>query len=254
MTLSTAWGFSNGMTANVDKISLNNGKITNIKTIGYSEGIQQLSFGIGFSDQVRMAHRDFLPPWAVVLSASYTLSPSTNDLGHLAVLYGKLYTPGFAKHHSLSLAASYQTSIGGFQSEYVISQLTLKSTKLLPRGFSSRDINNKDYVATSLNYQLPVWYPDGGWGGVIYFKRLRLNVGGDYASFGMPQFSTEGNIVEPRRKLWAYGGDIIVDFNIFSLPQSATMTATLSLYGKSANIPLGKRNKFYVNFGLGLPF
>ena len=254
MTLSTAWGFSNGMTANVDKISLNNGKITNIKTIGYSEGIQQLSFGIGFSDQVRMAHRDFLPPWAVVLSASYTLSPSTNDLGHLAVLYGKLYTPGFAKHHSLSLAASYQTSIGGFQSEYVISQLTLKSTKLLPRGFSSRDINNKDYVATSLNYQLPVWYPDGGWGGVIYFKRLRLNVGGDYASFGMPQFSTEGNIVEPRRKLWAYGGDIIVDFNIFSLPQSATMTATLSLYGKSANIPLGKRNKLYVNFGLGLPF
>ena len=253
LTLSTAWNFSNGMTANVDKISLNSGKITNLKTIGYSEGVHQLSLGIGFSDQVRMAHRDFLPPWAIVLSASYTLSPTMEKFSHLAVLYGKLYTPGFAKHHSLSIAASYQTSIGGFQSDYILSGLTFKSTKLLPRGFSSYDINNKNYVATSLNYQLPVCYPDGGWDGVIYFKRIRLNIGSDYASFRKPQFNSEGGIEESRRKLWAYGGDIIVDFNIFRMPHSATMTATLSLYGKWSNVPLDKRNRFYVNFGLGLP-
>jgi hypothetical protein len=99
-----------------------------------------------------------------------------------------------------------------------------------------------------------VCYPDGGWGGVIYFKRIRLNIGGDYASFRKPEFDNLGTIVEPRRKLWAYGGDIIVDFNLFSMPHSATMTATLSLYGKGANIPLPKKSKFYVNFGLGLPF
>jgi hypothetical protein len=201
-----------------------------------------------------MAHSDFLPPWGVVLSASYTLNPTTDDFGHLAVLYGKLYTPGFAKHHSLSLAASYQTSIGGFQSDYILSGLAFKSTRLLPRGFSSYDIHNKNYVATSLNYQFPVWYPDGGWGGVIYFKRLRLNLGGDYASFSKPAFNENGDIVNLRRELWAYGGDIIVDFNIFSLPHSATATATLSLYGKSSNGPLGKGKRFYINFGLGLPF
>lgn len=254
LTLSTAWNFSNGMTANVDKITINGGKITNLETIGYSEGVHQLSLGVGFSDQVRMSHRDFLPPWAVALSASYTLNPTTDDFGHLAVLYGKVYTPGFAKHHSLSLAASYQTSIGGFQSDYILSGLAFKSTRLLPRGFSSYDIYNKNYFAASLNYQLPVCYPDGGWGGVIYFKRIRLNIGGDYASFRKPEFDNLGTIVEPRRKLWAYGGDIIVDFNLFSMPHSATMTATLSLYGKGSNIPLPKKNKFYVNFGLGLPF
>jgi hypothetical protein len=254
LTLSTSWNFSNGMTANVDKITINGGKITNLETIGYSEGVHQLSLGVGFSNQVRMSHRDFLPPWAVALSASYTLNPTTDDFGHLAVLYGKVYTPGFAKHHSLSLAASYQTSIGGFQSDYILSGLAFKSTRLLPRGFTSYDIYNKDYFAASLNYQLPVCYPDGGWGGVIYFKRIRLNIGGDYASFRKPEFDNLGTIVEPRRKLWAYGGDIIVDFNLFSMPHSATMTATLSLYGKGANIPLPKKNKFYVNFGLGLPF
>ena len=254
LSVSTSWNFSNGMTANVDKIELGGGKISNIKTIGYSEGVHQLSVGIGFSDQVRMSHRDFLPPQGIVLSASYTLNPATNIFGHLAVLYGKVYTPGFAKHHSLSLAATYQTSIGGFQSDYLLSGLAFKSTRLLPRGFSSYDIHNKNYVATSLNYQLPVWYPDGGWGGVIYFKRLRLNMGGDYASFSKPAFNDVGDVVNLRRQLWAYGGDIIVDFNLFGMPHSATATATLSLYGKGSNAPLGKGQKFYINFGLGLPF
>ena len=254
LSISTSWNFSNGMTANVDKIELGGGKISNIKTIGYSEGVHQLSLGIGFSDQVRMAHRDFLPPWATVLSASYTLNPASNVFGHLAVLYGKVYTPGFAKHHSFSIAASYQTSIGGFQSDYLLSGLAFKSTRLLPRGFSSYDIHNNNYVATSLNYQLPVWYPDGGWGGVIYFKRLRLNLGGDYASFSKPGFNDQGDVINQRRQLWAYGGDIIVDCNIFALPHSATATATLSLYGKGSNMPLGKGQKFYINFGLGLPF
>ena len=201
-----------------------------------------------------MAHRDFLPPWGIVLSGSYTLNPDNDNFGHLAVAYGKLYTPGFAKHHSLSIAASYQTSIGGFHSDKVLSGLAFKSTRLLPRGFSSYDIENKDYVATSLNYQLPVWYPDGGWSGVIYFKRLRLNLGGDYASFSRAKFDDAGNIIEPRKHIWAYGGDIIVDFNIFSMPKSATITATLSLYGKGANTALNKRNKFHIGFGLGLPF
>ena len=254
LTVATSWNFSNGLTAKVDGIKFDGGKISNFETIGYSEGVHQLSVGVSFSDQVRMAHRDFLPPWGIVLSGSYTLNPDNDNFGHLAVAYGKLYTPGFAKHHSLSIAASYQTSIGGFHSDKVLSGLAFKSTRLLPRGFSSYDIENKDYVATSLNYQLPVWYPDGGWSGVIYFKRLRLNFGGDYASFSRSKFDNAGNIIEPRKHIWAYGGDIIVDFNIFSMPKSATITATLSLYGKGSNIALNNRNKFHIGFGLGLPF
>ena len=253
LTMSTSWNFSNGMTANVDKIRYEEGKITNFNTIGYTEGVHQLSMGVSFSDQVRMAHRDFLPPWGVVVQANYTLNPTTDDFGHLAVLYGKLYTPGFAKHHSLSLAASYQTSIGGFHSDMMLSDLAFKSTKLLPRGFSSYDIENKNYVATSLNYQLPVWYPDNGIQGVIYFKRLRLNIGGDYASFERPRFNAEGSIIKRRETIWAYGGDIVIDFNIFTMPAAATMTATLSLYAKGSNVTL-KNNKPYIAFGLGLPF
>ena len=253
LTLSSYWVFSNGKVANVDELMFDGGKISNIKTIGYTEGVHQLSMGIQFQDYVAMSHRDFLPPWGVVLSGSYTLNPTSENMGHLAVLYGKLYTPGFAKHHSLNIAASYQTSLGGFHSDEVLTELTFKSTRLLPRGFSSYDIENNNYVAASLNYQLPIWYPDGGWQGVIYFKRIRLNVGCDYASFHKSSFNSEGSVVGERKHLGSYGGDIGVDFNIFGMPSSATLSATFSLYRKVSTDPNTNGKMFYA-VGFGLPF
>ena len=252
--ISTSWNYSNGMVANVDDLIIQGGKVTNISTIGYSEGVHLLNVGIGFQDNVRMAHRDFLPPWGVVLSANYAQNPATTNFGHLVVLYGKLYTPGFAPHHSLSMAASYQTSLGGFQSDMVLTGLAFKSSRLIPRGYSSYDIANRDYVATSLNYQAPVWYPDGGIRGIIYFKRLRLNAGADYASFQTQGFSAvDGSIVERRRHIGSYGLDLGVDFNLFVMPESATISATFSLYRKVWIDPKQK-GKFHFSFGLGLPF
>lgn len=251
--LSASWNFSNGMVANVDELIIEGGEVTNVRTIGYSEGVHLLNLGASFQDFTRMAHRDFLPPWGVALSANYGLNPTTDDFGHLVVLYGKLYTPGFAKHHSLSLAASYQTSIGGFHSDKVLSTLTFKSSRLIPRGYTTYDIANNDYIATSLNYQMPVWYPDGGIQGVVYFKRLRLNVGADYASFNRDLFAEDGSIVERRKHLGAFGLDLGVDFNIFGMPESATISATFSLYRKMQFAPFDD-GKFHFSFGLGLPF
>ena len=258
LTLSASWNYSNGLTAKVGKLGFDCGKFTNFHTVGYSEGIHQLSFGVSYSDQVRMAYRDFLPPWAIVVSASYTLNPTTDNFGHLPVIYGKLYTPGFSAHHSLSVAATYLTPIGGFESDLMLSDISFKSTPLLPRGFSSYTVTNKgymNYLATSINYQMPVWYPDGGLSDIIFFKRLRLNLGCDYASYQKPVInSTTGDIDRAWRRIWSYGGDIIVDFNLINLPHSATITATLSLYGKGATFPMRNKDKFYISAGLGLPF
>ena len=252
--VSASWNFSNGMVANVDKIVIQGGKVTNFNTIGYSEGVHLLNLGISFQDYVRMAHRDFLPPWGVVLAANFGQNPATTNFGQLMVLYGKLYTPGFAPHHSLSLAASYQNSFGGFQSDMVLTSLAFKSSKLIPRGYTSYDIANNDYVATSLNYQLPVWYPDGGIRGIIYFKRLRVNVGADYASFQQRYVNKEdGSLMHYRKHLGSFGLDLGVDFNPFVLPDAATISVTFSLYRKMELVPF-KDGKFYFGFGVGLPF
>ena len=121
LTLATGWNYSNGLVANVGRLNVEHGKVTNMAVIGYSDGIHKLTSSIAFSDMKRRAPRDFVSPWGVVLSVNHAINPDNGHFGNLIVGYAKLYTPGFARHHSLTLAASYQTSLGGFSSEYVLS-------------------------------------------------------------------------------------------------------------------------------------
>ena len=249
-----SWNFSNGMTANVDKIRYEGGKISNIHKLGYSEGVHQLSVGVTFQDYVRQAHRDFAPPFGVVAQGSYTINPTNDDMGHLMVLYGKLYTPGLGMHHSLTLEASYQNTLGGFHSKQVLSTLSFMSTRLLPRGFSSYEISNNHYTATALNYQVPVWYPERGLRGIVYFKRLRLNAGVDYASFTRSTFHpTTGNVMEFRKHIGSYGLDLGVDFNVLAMPEAATISAKFSLYRRVAFDPY-REGHIYYSVQIGLPF
>ena len=67
----------------------------------------------------------------------------------------------------------------------------------------------KEYLAGSVDYQFPLCYPEGGISGVIYFKRIRLNVGADYARF--QEFGSRG---KTWRDIYSYGGDLLLDLNI----------------------------------------
>ena len=230
------------MGADLNKIEWENGSIHNIQRIGFNEGLHKLSFGAGFSDQVRLAHRDFAPRWGYALNASYTFDPANADFSNLVSFYGQSYLPGFAPHHSVLLAATYQTSVGGYKFPAGYAPLSYKSTRLIPHGFTSSEIVSNDYTALSLDYQLPVWYPEGGIGSVLYFKRIRLNAGGDYAQFRRPA----GSGMEWRR-IWSVGGDLGFDFNAFRQPASATSTFKLSCYRPSTG-------GVWIAGSLGLPF
>lgn len=151
---------------------------------------------------------------------------------------------GFAPHNSLTAAATYQTSIGGFKNPAGESFLSYKSARLIPRGFDSNDINSRNYFAASLDYQLPVWYPEGGIPSVLYFKRIRLNLGADYGQFDA--FDYRKGRTETRR-IHSFGGDLYVDFNVFRQPASATSTLRLSFYAPS-------KGGLWWSASLGLPF
>lgn len=253
--LSAVWSLSNGMTANVGKLSFEDGAFGNIRKIGYSEGVHQLSVAATFQDYVRQAHRDFLPPWGFVAQGSYTLNPTSDAMGHLVVGYTKLYTRGLYPHHSFSFEATYQNSFGGFQSKDVLSELSFKSTRLLPRGFSSQEIVNKHYVATAFNYHMPICYPETGIRGLIYFKRLRLNTGLDFASFYNPTFDIKtGDVLKTRQHIGAYGIDLGADFTVLAMPEAATISAKFSLYRRVVSLTPFRGGKFYYSFSIGLPF
>ncbi|MBO7195015.1 MAG: hypothetical protein J6V27_03150 [Alistipes sp.] len=247
LVASTGWEFSNGLVANTGKFQFKDG-ISNVATIGYKQGLHLTQFNITYQDFVRLAHRDFAPRWGFTVSASYATNPTNGSFSDLAVFYTKLYTPGFFRHNSLTLDLAYQNSFGGFHNNNAVSTLSFKSTKLLPRGFDSTQIDNHNYMAMSLNYQFPVWYPDGGWRGIIYFKRMRLNVGYDMAHFQHPRFLVqEGKVDHTWHKLHSYGGDIVFDINVLSQPASATTAIKLSFYKPS-------EGGFFFGAGMELPF
>ena len=253
--VSAGYNYSNGLVAKIDRLSIEVGKgnVSNIAKIGYNEGVHLLQFGAGFQDQVRLAHKDFLPRWGQIISINYALNPADDNFSHLVSVYGKAYFPGIVRHHSLSVAAVYQTSLGGFDHEKALSNLAFHSGRLVPRGFYTSEIENRNYVATSLNYALPVWYPDGGLGAIIHFKRVRVNLGFDYASFNskyplVDKITGEIFTDIERLHIFSYGGDISVDFNLFRMPDAATTSLTLSIYQ-----PHGKKKPF-VTVGFGLPF
>jgi hypothetical protein len=261
--VSASYNYSNGLVAKVDKLKVNigQGSVSNLAKIGYKEGVHLLQFGCGYQDQVRLAHKDFLPKWGQVISLNYALNPADENFSHLISVYGKAYFPGVAKHHSLSLAAVYQTSLRGFDREDALSNLAFHSGRLIPRGFYSSEIENRNYVATSLNYALPIWYPDLGCA-VIQFKRVRINLGFDYASFDRKQMYVNRNDLSlssqlERRHIISYGGDLSLDFNLFRLPASATTSLTLSIY-QPMILTQDRRYREYrrpfVTVGLGLPF
>lgn len=242
LSLAAGWNYSNGMVANLGRIEWKDHNITNLEHIGFHEGLHKLAFSVGFSDQVRLAHRDFAPRWGYSVSAGYTFNPSDRYFSDLISTYGHLYLPGFVRHHSVRAAASYQTSIGGYKFPSGYAPLSYRSTRLIPRGFTSGDILSNNYLAASLDYQLPVWYPEGGIPSVLYFKRIRLNLGGDYAQFR----DLAGGRMTLRR-IWSVGGDIIFDVNVFRQPASATSTVKFSFYRPS-------NGGLWFTAAMGLPF
>ncbi|MEG1700861.1 MAG: hypothetical protein RR270_06205 [Alistipes sp.] len=236
------WNFSNGMVADLGKIEWHDGAITNFERIGFRKGLHKLAFGVGYSDQVALAHRDFAPRWGYVVSTAYTFNPSNTHFSDLISLYGQTYLPGVAAHNSLMVAATYQTSIGGYKFPSGYAPLNYRSTRLIPRGFTTAEILSNNYFALALNYQLPVWYPEGGIGSILYFKRIRLNVGGDYARFDIPTRSATAS-----QHIWSVGGDLIFDINAFRQPAAATSTVKLSVYHPSSG-------GMWFSASVGLPF
>ncbi len=220
LTLWSGWSYSNSLIVDFQSPILK-----------YNSGLHKLSFGAGFGNYARSSYRDINTPLGYYASISYSMNPTNSDFCPLINSYAKIYLPGVLPHNSLTLAANYATSLGG-------SPLTYSGVTILPRGYTSSEIYNNNYIASALEYELPVWYPDAGIESFIYFKRITAKFGAEYA-----QFDYSNNIY----RLYTYGGGLVVDMNFVRLPSSGTVQAEFSIY-KPKDKSLG------YEVGLSLPF
>jgi hypothetical protein len=90
---------------------------------------------------------------------------------HQFLASGFLYLPGVAYTHSLVLSAA-------FQQRDTLTNARFANSFPFSRGYTAENFYRM--WKASANYQLPLLYPDWGFGDILYFLRIRANLYYDY--------------------------------------------------------------------------
>lgn len=214
-------------------------------TESYASGTNWLYASLQYTDNVAKAKKDFLPRFGYALKATYGMDPFYSHTTSVLSLLGRVYLPGVALHHSVTLRANYQNLFGRAVYSYAVNDL-------VPRGFSKTP-SPIDYLAGSVDYQLPLMYPDWGVNGLFFLKRIRLGTYYDYAqfaSFGKPQ-PTDNialfNLEKSTERIYSYGASLYFDTVFFNMPAQGETSLRVSLYVPSIN------NRPVVSVGVSLP-
>lgn len=184
-----------------------------------SDYIGQMGLALYYSDYVRMAYRDILPRWGYNLKLSRVSSPNMDIFSELYQFRAGVYTPALMPHHSININAAVQYQEPQMMNFY--------NKELYPRGAESSSIAASKYLASRIDYQLPLAYPDWGLNSIVYFKRLRLGLNADFARFVEVNTSEWNNV-------WSYGATLYFDMHALRIPVNLT-TFSVSVYKPSDN-------------------
>ncbi len=128
-----------------------------------------LSHNLSWTQQIQRALQHIYPRFGYSLTAAHRY-PITRYEGYQFYGAATLYLPGILNNHSLVLNGAFQQR---------------DTSRLI---FSSRLANARGYVdyygtnagsrlwRMSANYHLPLFYPDWGFGNILYIQQLRANI------------------------------------------------------------------------------
>ncbi|GIV37912.1 MAG: hypothetical protein KatS3mg032_2291 [Cyclobacteriaceae bacterium] len=152
-------------------------------------------FSVSAYRLLKRSRRDINSRWgqAFFLNGYGTPFGQSDYTGNQFSFYTLLYFPGLFRHHSLWGYWGYQrtyiellTRSGPSQPVTDNNLYFFPNRVPLPRGLSV--FRDQKFYTLSVNYTLPVWYPDVAIGPLVNFQRLRLNGFVDYA-FGTSRYS-----------------------------------------------------------------
>jgi len=142
---------------------------------------------------------------------------------------------GLLPNHNVLIGFSYKNESAWNQYQYL-------DVNTYPRGYGIPTCN---WLATwQLNYHFPLIYPDIGFGGIVYLKRVRANLFSDYA-FGSILNPSSGYV--QNQSFTSIGGELIFDMNIIRLlPMSLGLR--LTALGQTDLLNPGRSSHFEVFF------
>ncbi|MEI6948458.1 hypothetical protein V9K67_14790 [Paraflavisolibacter sp. H34] len=132
-----------------------------------SQSYTYLHHSVNFTQQLPRAVQHIFPKLGYRLTADYR--HRLDQQGYQLIGNAQVFLPSFG-NHSLVLTGSVQQSD---------TANTLFSNRFAhSRGYANFD--SSLMWRASANYHLPLFYPDWGFGGILYFQRVRANLFFDY--------------------------------------------------------------------------
>lgn len=127
-----------------------------------SDHFGYLSHSISFGQQVQRAVQDIYPRWGYGAALQYTYAINK---WHSNQFFGRavFYIPGFWPTHNFVLSAAAQQASVNYQ--------LFSNSINFARGFNG--IDSTRIGTATLSYHLPLWYPDWGFGNLLYLQRVR---------------------------------------------------------------------------------
>lgn len=170
------------------------------------------NFSISFSRLWRQSKRDINSRFGQYFSLRPSWTLGNNFDGAIITLRTGFFFPGFIKHHSLFIKGGVQYQKLTFEENLY----RFRNRIEFPRGFQASSFNT--YYYGSINYALPLLYPDLAIGPLAYIQRIKANV---FADFGSGSRTIKGSGIQLGPENIHYrsaGMEITVDFNVFRLP------------------------------------
>ena len=166
------------------------------------------NFSVSAFRLLKISRRDIYSKWGQQIELQSFETPFGGDFkGRLLSAFGVLYFPGFTKHHSFWTYGAWQHT----EFEQVRQNYVFRNQVPTPRGHSVGRFQN--FYSASVNYTLPLWYPDIAVGPLLNIQRLRANLFFDYGLGESPLFQST-------QEYTSAGIEARVDINILRfLPQ-----------------------------------
>lgn len=123
---------------------------------------------INLTQQLPRARQHIYPKFGYSLSAGHR--HRLDEKGYQFIGSGQLFLPSFG-NHSLVVSGSFQQTD--------TSNVLFSNRFALSRGYD--DFYYSKMWRASANYHFPVAYPDWGFGGILYFLRIRGNAFYDFS-------------------------------------------------------------------------
>ncbi len=132
-----------------------------------------IHFSTTFRNFLHSASSNINPDFGQYVGISYRKTISDESIsGNLVSFYSNLYFPGLFKTHSLIISGAYE-----IQRKYEEENSTLYYfSSEVPRIKGYESNTSELFYSFLAEYKLPLWNPDFGLGGLVYFKRLKANL------------------------------------------------------------------------------